>query len=92
MYDLNVENLKLNHLDPQTQANLRSMLNKNLGAFARHSEHLGQVPFELFHARIPLEKDRYAWSGLYKRNFRESKILDKMEKKLLRMGVFALNP
>ena len=89
-YDLNPNNLDLSHLDKNIQEKVRKMISDNLGAFAKHSEHIGCVPYDLFHTKIDLEEGKYAWTGLYKRNPKESKILDKMEKKMLRMGVFGL--
>ena len=91
VYDIDPKNLDLNHLTPDIQEKVRKVILENIEAFAKNGEQLGQVPYHLFNAKIPTREDKFAWSGVYKRNPKESQILDKLEKKMLRMGVFGLN-
>ena len=56
-----IQKVKLDHLSPEIQEDIRKILRRNEACLARHSLHVGKVPENILTAKIPLKEseDKY---------------------------------
>ena len=91
IYDLDPENLKLDHLPKNIQNMVKKLLTDNIKVFATTSDSIGKVPYDLHHSTIEILPDKMAYTPNYKKNPKERKILKILEEKLVRIGVLLEN-
>ena len=91
IYDLDPEKIDLSYLGIEDQKKVRKVIAENQRAFKKNSEEVGKVPPHLYEAEIHIEEGKYAFRHDYRRNPREEKILEKLEKRFVRQGILSPN-